>query len=680
MQPGISGRERDRRPTAKLPSPPRRQSSRRWSICGLALCLGLLLAARPERDHSLAVAQERAEGDATLFMPPDRKALQNLRNAQELLGEERFSEAVRLLGGVLEGPEDYFLPPERPKATAKPGDVQPVAQRVARSLKSEAQHLIGQMPAGGREAYELQFGNEAKRLLDSAAREGRLAGLAEVSRRFFHTEAGQDATELLATCLLERGQPLAAALSFQRLADAPRRANYEPALSLKWSLALARSGQRTAALDVLRHFTKVGTKSIALDGRTIATNDELAMGAWLDRHAMAKPEGIVERDDPWLMYRGNAARNAISSGDTPLLNRRWAVPTVYNPEPRKLDLERIIEQRRQTQADQGEALLPAAVPLAVNDHIVMRTMLGTTAVNFRTGKRVWFQDDGIVRQTLDKFAQESSGATKTSSGGNDNATTLPSWLEHRLWNDAVYGTKSSDLNYVFCIEDLKLDDQPDFRRTVMNNGRMAQKDLHPSNRLVAYGFARQGALECTTYDVPELRDAFFLGPPLPLEGRYYAILEYKGEIRLAVLKIITERTTVDARTGKTKDHHRFEVDWSQQLAAPERTTLDDPARRFAGATPSYVDGVLVCPTSAGAIVAVDLPTRSLRWGYTYPRNDLFPMRQGMAFINGRMVKQQSDTDRWVDSSLTLAANRVLATPIETQKLMCLNLLDGQLVL
>ena len=48
----------------------------------------------------------------------------------------------------------------------------------------------------------------------------------------------------------------------------------------------------------------------------------------------------------------------------------------------------------------------------------------------------------------------------------------------------------------------------------------------------------------------------------------------------------------------------------------------DSRRRLAGASPSLAEGILVCPTSAGAVVAVDLATRTLRWGYQYGRTDI----------------------------------------------------------
>jgi hypothetical protein len=40
-----------------------------------------------------------------------------------------------------------------------------------------------------------------------------------------------------------------------------------------------------------------------------------------------------------------------------------------------------------------------------------------------------------------------------------------------------------------------------------------------------------------------------------------------------------------------------------------QTILYDSTRRLSGATPSLADGVLVCPTSAGSVVAIDLAQR-----------------------------------------------------------------------
>ena len=165
-----------------------------------------------------------------IFLPPDRRTLQKLSQAKELIAKGRYGEAVENLGAILEGPEDYFFQPQ-------------INKPLHRSLKAEAQHLIGQMPREGRELYELEFGAKAKRLLEEAVAAGDAQSLAEVSRRFFHTRAGYEATFLLGLDHLDRGRPLAGALTLQRLADAAEASDqFEPALSLAMATGWLQSG------------------------------------------------------------------------------------------------------------------------------------------------------------------------------------------------------------------------------------------------------------------------------------------------------------------------------------------------------------------------------------------------------------------------------------------------------
>jgi len=57
----------------------------------------------------------------------------------------------------------------------------------------------------------------------------------------------------------------------------------------------------------------------------------------------------------------------------------------------------------------------------------------------------------------------------------------------------------------------------------------------------------------------------------------------------------------------------------------------DAGRRLSGATPSYDGGVLICPTSAGAVVAVDATTRSLLWGFQYVKRPEVNQQQFFGF-------------------------------------------------
>ncbi len=155
--------------------------------------------------------------------------------------------------------------------------------------------------------------------------------------------------------------------------------------------------------------------------------------------------------------------------------------------------------------------------------------------------------------------------------------------------------------------------------------------------------------------------SIFLGPPLPLRGQLYVLAEANDEIRLLAL---------DAETGATL--------WSQQLAVVQHNVFPDAVRRIGGLSPSYADGILICPTGAGAVVAVDLATRSLRWGYRYGRDknaNVMRQQQMMAMRFGG-YSAGAPMPRWLDGTATIVDGRVLITPAESDALYGLNLVDG----
>ena len=174
-----------------------------------------------------------------IFAPPDRATARLLSRAGLLIERQRYAEAVRCLGAILESPQDYFFHPDR-------GDAGP------RSLKAEAQRLLGQMSRQGSQLYELQYGTRARQLLDEAAAAGDAAGLAEVSRRFFHTRAGHEATLLLGLYQMDHGRPLAGALALERLQEAsPDADQFEPALSVALAICWIRAGNAEKAARTL---------------------------------------------------------------------------------------------------------------------------------------------------------------------------------------------------------------------------------------------------------------------------------------------------------------------------------------------------------------------------------------------------------------------------------------------
>jgi outer membrane protein assembly factor BamB len=342
----------------------------------------------------------------------------------------------------------------------------------------------------------------------------------------------------------------------------------------------------------------------------------------------------ADKTDRWLMFRGDASRRATATGGAPVLNLEWRVDANDN------DMEPELREQLAQYSKRGVTVLPGLHPLLVSDFVLMRTATRLLAVDIRTGKRIW-------HASIEEPAEETPTFGPF---GFRNGTKRSAQYGRRIWDDATYGTLSSDGSKVFAIEGLSLD---------VPTNSLEQTSV---NRLSAYE-VNTGKIRWTIgrQDDPHRRDTFFLGPPLPLEGRLFVIEEIKKEIRLLAL---------EGATGK--------VLWSQCLTKAKLSVDSDPVRRLAGVSPSYGDGLLICPTGAGKVVAVDLATRALRWNYDYPQPAGETGKRGTSNrIQEAFTNYNGPVPRWLDGVAIVCDGRVLVTPAEADMLCCLNLADGK---
>lgn len=623
--------------------------SRAAALFSLGCCLVVGLISSPAR-YGAAQIRKGDAGVVNVFLPAPRETKQRLTQAREALDEQRYADAVDNLDKLLRDPEneDFFIGSGPDEGTQT-------------SIKAEALRLLGGMPKKGREVYELSFGAEARKLLDEAVAEGDLAKLTEVTRMFFHTKAGYEGTMLMGRYQLDRGRPLAGALCLKRVADSPAALDeFDPELSLLLAACWLQAGAPNKAEETLvslqnrkpKATVRVGGEDIKLFEKP---SDALA---WLQKNLGDQQLFGPREASQWAMFRGDAARNATSNGSAPLLSFRWRVPTVNDKEDEKL-----VGQANKKYRDQNLAALPGVHPLAVQEFVLMRMPNKVIAVHLQSGKRVW---EYPWMNTTDSGTPLPATPSVAGSRGSPQRE---SELAQRLWEDAPYGQMASDGDALFLLDGLGFAAMNPYggRVVIIAGGRQMRNPgfANPYNELVALNLKKEGKLLWKAggekgEEEPRLAGAFFLGPPLPLHGSLYVLAEINSEIRLAVLS---------AKTGQ--------LEWSQQLAhVDNRTILNDLTRRLAGATPSYADGVLVCPTSAGAVVAVDISTRSLLWGYQYEQNRQNPNQFG---FNGGLPNQQRGVgNRWADGAATIAQGRVILTPIESDKLYCLDLATGKL--
>lgn len=322
----------------------------------------------------------------------------------------------------------------------------------------------------------------------------------------------------------------------------------------------------------------------------------------------------------WATFRGNAARNSAVAARPPFLAPRWS-RQVASDAPTQLAIERSTQAYM---AGSGTAL-PMLNPLAVGDLLFVRTARGVAAYDLETGASRW---------------------SEPSDDDRENAG-----LDRILWQEPAGGAFSADEECVYLVDGFPLGDLESNR--VRENTLSAREHFRSREGNLRWQIGgRDGGNE------PRLTGVFFLGPPLAWQGGLYVLAEAKGALSLVALDRLTGRLT-----------------WSQELALVEQRISEDLLRLVGGATPTIAaEEIVVCPTSGGVVVALDLTTRSLLWAYRYVQKA--PV-QPASVDDSDTAPRLDQFDRWLDGTLSIAAGRVVLTPLESREIHCLDLKDGR---
>ena len=267
-------------------------------------------------------------------------------------------------------------------------------------------------------------------------------------------------------------------------------------------------------------------------------------------------------------------------------------------------------------------------------------------------------------------------------------------MRNRLWHDRSFGALTSDGRRVFGVEHLPVHLPDDYQRLVVGpRGERAFDVGQPShyNFLTAYDVATGKLLwevggppaaesPQRQHTPPDLRTVprgavQFLGPPLPVAGRLFALAEahcatYLIEIRpedghLTSALMLSSRLPVRRYTALGEDY------------------VEDGEASAGGGSCALADGVLVCHNGAGKFFGVDMATRSFLWAYPLMElepepqedDDEGPFIEPEIFAN---VEIPPD-NRWVDCGAVVAGDRALLTSPNTQTLDCLRLTDGKVL-
>ena len=622
--------------------------ARRHPDCGLRRLRRLLVSLLGFASLSLLATGAGAQfgrpvSRSASFIGPPRSVEQYLREAERAIAERRYSEAVIQLGDLLQqepdpqqdeerNGQDYFVDLRSDGAA--------VGTVLRDSVIQRARRMLGELPAAGIETYELRYGPTARRELARAIDGRDLDALRSVRRRFFHTTAGFEASFLLAQDALVQGQPLAASLLLDDVVATPRAVEaLGTSVVLMHATACKLGGRGLPELP-----SQSGTITVAGTESAWPATGEL--GDWIDRHYRLQDPSPRRSGAEHRLSGGTPDRNGSDAGEMPLSLEFWAQRATASPSQ-----ERRVREKMDELVARGTLAPPSWNPLRVGDYIVMRSTERLLGVDFTTGKLVWEHPWTSPSPTHDDVETSFDVLAEKSDTGD--------LLVQRIWNDMPYGQITSDGKRVYMLHDLGQVEGATF-------GPWGQRGTRPGdgsrNSLIAVDLATEGKLVWSLgkrEDVPSaFSEAFFLGPPLPLDGKLYVLVELAGDVCLSCL---------DPASGREL--------WRQPLVAVETGGIEvDPIRRVAGAVPTYHQGVLICPTGGGAMVAIDLADRILRWGVSFNRSEEFERR---TFGRTGAVDALQLMQRWSDGAAIAEGTSVVVTPVESDRVLGFDLVTGE---
>lgn len=654
------------------------------------------------------------EDDAIPFgFPYERDARNQLAAARDYLsfGQVPWGTVIPLLQNILDSRSDSFFNTYYTRPDGR-------KELLRISVKTEANRIISAFPKEGLEFYQQQYGQQASAALDDIIRGNYdLAALADLAQRYFHTKAGAEATVLMGTLYLERGNYLEAAYAFERLLGRPNAAEFLTPLTLyKACLAFKRSGDpRHEAL--LKTTLEELRKATLRNGLTLGrrTYDFDALKAEIDRplELLRVTSSVGE----WAMKGGNPARSATVDGGAPFLDPVFRVSMFYTGEDEanqwiRTELTRLFER---TGKPPRSLPLPGFFPVSTSDLLVFRSYNGVYGVATRdqvAGGRVVRAGEvrWISKTTFGLHQMLTAGEVDDA---DMKRNVLDWWNTYTqggaasvLYENPLIGALAHDGQNVYFVDDVAVPPPPvyanpefgimpgpQYRQSgelaeAVRAGRLVAVDLKTGRVVWELGRVRvfegspplpprltEEEADRTTSAFELCLDAVFLGPPLPLNGKLYVLIEQAGVLRLVCL----DPKNLVPVPGQTR---KPALVWTQKLGRPNTALPQDSVRRFQGAMLAAGEGIIVCPTNSGAVVAVDILSRSLLWAHAYRR--LEPNDRGrpprIDPNTGRPITPEHlKPDRWRAGGPVIAGGRVILTAYDSDRLECLDLRTGRLL-
>ena len=501
-------------------------------------------------------AAEKAGRTSSLKLVQDQSVIQCLEIIRQSIELKEYLGVLPLIDQVLVGPNSFV----------------PTSSATEVSAHEEVWRLLKQMPVEIRQRFEEQRRVSAKNAWEQA----RTAGITEVEgflSRFADTKLATDAWWWIGCYERDHDRDIHAAAAFLKVAKHPNSTERQRVMALMACVESHQSGK------FLPEFVAARGQLSRMDANlpVVVAGRSHRLGEWLTEH----PNGDTAADDKQTQRRLSVdewRRNR------PVLLPEWKQE--FNV-PQRANLDALEQKQR----DQGVRPTPMIRSMVIGQRVMVRTLDEIKAFDLNTGTPQWEIANAEFQQ-IGKRGFEN----------NTFQTAVTDWAQRRAQADSIFGRMSADGSRLFAIQ------EPDRSGEVRIERESPRSRLRTGprfNKLCCYS-VKTGQLDWEVGEAPveiggTFTGCFFLGCPFVLDCQLYVVAQRETELELLVLE--PERGTVV---------------WSIAIGTAPLPIEEDLQRSRIACPIVWSNGLLLCSTSAGVIVAIDPLLRTLVWGYRYP--------------------------------------------------------------
>jgi outer membrane protein assembly factor BamB len=562
----------------------------------------------------------------------ERQVEVRLRNALREIESGHVVVGLTGVQSILDRDDDVFI-----RSPTEP---------VPRGAHALAGCLLGSLAASSLATYETLFGPEARKLLETSRSRPDADLLARIVRRFYHTAAGFEAGNRLAAWWTDHGCDELAWGWWQRVLREPVHERRVSAVHrVEAALCCRRLGQVDAARALLEDID--GAQSVAIGGQPAT------IAHWREKLSAGEPRRLADDDSPGIVRNNN--RDGSTSGSPPALTRPLWRGTLAGDQSRHI--ESLARTWESYQVQNGLPVGTGQFPLLVGRRLIYRDFEGLRAVDVETGRPEWFYPcaSSLSREILPRQI--------VATDGNPDSNNVMRYVV----GNCLLGTLASDGRHVFAVDGIEADDSPP-AAVPPATGEAAATPPRLHNLLLAFDISPAmreiepkwtiGGRVTESGPARPLAGHYFLGPPLTVDDRLFAVSESNQQLHLSCLM---------TQTGA--------LVWSQILCSVPQSIGSDHQRFALVCTPAYRDGIVISPTQAGVLVAVDAVSGTLLWAASH--DDGEPLQRQQIAAWPHTSRRRYAHAGYVNLPVIHGTN-VVYLPAHSEHVHCLDLTTGRL--